>query len=304
MGDLVIAVTGADGFVGRALCDELDRLGLVVRRIVRSYSPSNIEAIAVGDIDADTDWTNALSGASHIIHCAALVHVAGDSLEAYRVVNVAGTIRLAEQAEALGLKRLIFLSSVKANIDHAQVDPYGASKAEAEYALWRLAREMSLEVVVVRSPLVYGPGVKANFFRLMKLIEMGFPLPFGLVNNCRSLVALDNLVSFLTLCLEHSMAKGRTLYVSDGHDLSTPDLIRSLAKAMDLQVRLLPVPLWLLKLGGRLLGRHLEIERLIGSLKVDITVATGILGWTPPISVEEGLRLTVLGVKSKDSVNH
>jgi nucleoside-diphosphate-sugar epimerase len=322
MNNQIIAVTGANGFVGRVLCDQLRSQGFGVRRLMRSTSGSDTNVIQTGDINPKTDWSTALDGISTVIHCAARAHVmndlATDSLAAYRSVNVGGTRRLAEQAVACGVKRLVFLSSVKVNGEKTEVgkpflspglpstrngwtkqspfqtpvpeDDYGISKWEAEQALWQVAQQTGLEVVVVRSPLVYGPGVRANFLRLMRMVQRGWLLPFGLVNNRRSMVALDNLVDLLIRCVESPKASRQTFMVSDGQDLSTPQLVRGLARVMGVPARLVPVPHWMLRLGGKLIGRQEEIERLIGSLQVDISHTCATLDWKPPISVEDGLR--------------
>jgi nucleoside-diphosphate-sugar epimerase len=231
-----------------------------------------------------------------------------DPMAAFRQVNVAGTRRLAEAAATMGVRRLVYLSSIKVNGDStlasamfshddmpAPEDPYGVSKWEAEVALQEVATDFSLEIVIVRPPLVYGPGVKANFLRLVRLVRNGVPLPLGSVKNKRSLVSLDNLVDLLIRCTEHPAAAGQTLLASDGQDLSTPELIRGLAAAMGRSARLLPVPPAMLRLGGRLTGRMDEVERLIGSLQVDIEHTCQTLNWTPPVPVAEGLRRAVAG---------
>ena len=228
-----------------------------------------------------------------------------DALEAYRVVNVEGTRNLAEQAAALGVKRLVYLSSIKVNGERTEVgsrfarvdeplpeDPYGISKWEAEQALWDVSARTGLEVVVVRPPLVYGLGVKGNFRRLLRLVASGVPLPLGAVCNRRSLVGLDNLVDLLIRCVDHPAAAGQTFLISDNHDLSTLTLIRGLARTLGKSPRLLPVPLSILRLAGSITGKAAEVERLIGSLQVDITHTREVLGWTPPMSVDEGLRKT------------
>ncbi len=230
---------------------------------------------------------------------------ASDALQAYRVVNVAGTRNLAEQAAALGVKRLVYLSSIKVNGERTEgesrfarndeplpEDPYGISKWEAEQALWDVSARTGLEVVVVRPPLVYGPGVKGNFWRLLRLVASGVPLPLGAVCNRRSLVGLDNLVDLLTRCVDHPAAAGQTFLVSDNHDLSTPALICRLARALGKSPRLLPVPPSMLRLAGSITGKAAEVERLIGSLQVDITHTREVLNWIPPMSVDEGLRKT------------
>ncbi|MDZ4301867.1 MAG: SDR family oxidoreductase [Pseudomonas sp.] len=305
----MIAVTGANGFVGRALCARLASEGLAYRPLLRRASAPG--DWAVGDIGPDTDWSSAMKGVRCVVHCAARVHLLQDSaaspLEAYRAVNVQGSRRLAEQAAAAGVKRLVFLSSIKVNGEHtvpgqafaasdtpAPQDAYGQSKWEAEMALTEVARDTGLELVVVRPPLVYGPGVRANFLRLMNWVARGVPLPLAQVNNRRSLVALDNLVDLLLLCTHHPKASGQTWMVSDGHDLSTPDLVRAIGHAMGRPARLFGVPPSLLRLGGQLSGRGAEIDRLLGSLQVNAVPTLRALDWRPPLSVEQGLRRAVM----------
>jgi nucleoside-diphosphate-sugar epimerase len=306
-----VLVTGASGFVGQALCSSLLAQGHVVSAAVRSLgsipSADGVNVIAVGDLGAQTDWLAALAGVDCIIHCAARAHVMheteADALAAYRAANVAGTQRLAEQAAALGVRRLVFLSSIKVNGERtalgapflfsdapAPEDPYGVSKWEAEQALWAVSAQTGLEVVVVRPPLVYGPGVKGNLPRLLRWVARGVPLPLGAVHNQRSLVGLSNLVDLLLRCARHPAAAGQTFLASDGHDLSTPQLIRLMAEGMNRSARLLPVPVALLKAGGSLLGKRGEIERLVGSLQVDAGHTQAQLGWTPPVSVEDGVQ--------------
>lgn len=312
---MLIAVTGAAGFVGCALVKALSTRGLPVRGLIRTRnslscpSHSNFENFIVGDIHAGTDWSHSLRDVDCVIHCAARAHilreVASNPLEAYRIVNVAGTRHLAEQAATFGVKRLVYLSSVKAHGEKTEAgsrfarddkpmpeDAYGVSKWEAEQALREVSARTGLEIVIVRPPLVYGPGVKGNFRRLLGLAASGAPLPFGAVCNRRSLAGLANLVDLLIRCVDHPAAAGQTLLVSDDHDLSTPALIRGLRRALGTSPRLLPVPPSILRLAGRITGKAAEVERLIGSLQVDITHTREVLGWTPPVSVDEGLRQT------------
>ena len=312
---MLIAVTGASGFIGRALVKALSARGLPLRGLVRArnslscFSDTNVENFIVGDIHAGTDWSPGLSDVDCVIHCAARAHImretASNALAAYRAVNVAGTRHLAEQAAALGVKRIVYLSSVKVNGENTEAgarfahndkpmpeDAYGVSKWEAEQALREVSARTGLEVVIVRPPLVYGPGVKGNFRRLLRLAASGAPLPLGAVRNQRSLAGLDNLVDLLIRCVDHSAAAGQTFLISDDHDLSTPALIRGLRRALGKSPRLLPVPPSVLRLAGSITGRAAEVERLIGSLQVDITHTREVLGWTPPVSVDEGLRTT------------
>jgi nucleoside-diphosphate-sugar epimerase len=308
----LIAVTGASGFVGRALCQSLADQGVPFRALVRSPDARLPQARVIGDIGADTDWAAALQGVSCIVHCAARVHVMQDTeadpLAAFRRVNVEGTRRLARSAAHAGVRRLVFLSSLKVLGEQtapglrfnnltppAPEDAYGRSKWEAEQALWAVSKPTGLEVVVVRPPLVHGPGVKANFLRLMQAVARGLPLPFGQVNNQRSLLALGNLTDLLQLCTRHPDAPGQTFLASDDQDVSTPDLVRQLAAAMGRPPRLLPVPVSWLRWAGRLTGRAHQIERLIGSLQVDIGHTREVLDWSPRLTLQQGLRLTVQG---------
>jgi nucleoside-diphosphate-sugar epimerase len=276
-----------------------------------------VTQVTTGDISAQTDWKQALVGVDVLVHLAARVHVmrdaAADPLAEFRRVNVQGTLNLAWQAAAAGVKRFVFLSSVKVNgeatsaphpsprpegarerfredDEPAPQDPYGISKMEAEAGLRDLAAQTGMEVVIIRPPLVYGPGVKANFAALMRAVQRGWPLPLGAVHNQRSLVALDNLVDFIVTCLSHPQAANQTFLVSDGHDLSTTELVRGLAHAAGVSARLLPVPVWALQAGAALLGKGDAVQRLCGNLQVDISKARSLLGWLPPVSVDEGLR--------------
>lgn len=305
-----VLVTGANGFVGRALVDRLVREpGFDVRAARRAQTarvPAGTATATVGDLDGGTDWTAAVDEIEAIVHLAARVHVmldrAVDPLREFRRVNVAGTLALAEQARRAGVRRFVYLSTLKVNGEQglctetdtpAPVDPYGLSKLEAEIGLRELGARTGMEIVIVRPPLVYGPGVKANFDTLIAAVARGLPLPFGAVRNRRSLIALDNLVDFITTVLVHPAAAGETFLVSDGEDLSTADLIRGLARALRRPPRLIPVPLWLLTATAFLTGRRAVAQRLLGSLYVDISKARRQLGWTPPISVKEGLRRAV-----------
>jgi nucleoside-diphosphate-sugar epimerase len=235
---------------------------------------------------------------------------ATDPLAAFRLVNVLGTLNLARQAAAAGVKRFVFLSSVKVNGECTlpgqaftesdapnPQDAYGISKHEAEQDLRQLAADTGMEVVIIRPPLVYGPGVKANFASLMRAVQRGWPLPLGAVRNQRSLVALANLVDFIVTCTIHPQAANQTFLVSDGHDLSTADLVRGLARAAGVPARLIPVPVWVLQAGATLVGKGESVQRLVGNLQVDISKARTLLGWRPPITVEEGLQRALAGMK-------
>jgi len=304
-------VTGTSGFVGQALCSTLVARGQRVRAAVRSAdsmpSADGLDVVAVGEVGAQTNWSAALAGVDCVIHCAARAHVIHetevDARAVYRAVNVSGTQRLAEQAAALGVRRLVFLSSIGVLGIHTNgrgpffvsdvpkpVEDYAISKWEAEQALWAVSAQTGLEVVAVRSPLVYGPQVKGNLLRLLGLVARGVPQPFEAVHNQRSLVGLSNLVDLLLRCAEHPAAAGQTFLASDGQDLSTPQLIRLMAEGMNRPARLLPVPMALLQAVGSLLGKRSEIDRLVASLQVDSGHTQAQLGWTPPVSLEEGVR--------------
>ncbi len=317
-----ILVTGANGFVGEALMRRLmgegkyEPLGTV--RGLDSCRDVRCECVAVGDIASDTQWRNALEGVNVVVHTAARAHVMAetevDALDAYRGVNVEGTRRLAEQAAEAGVRRFVFLSSVKVNGEEtapgspfraddapSPEDDYGRSKWEAEQALREVAEKTGLEVVIIRPPLVYGPGVKGNFATMMDWVAKGVPLPLGAINNRRSLVALDNLVDLISVCIDHPAAANQVFLAGDGEDLSTTELLRRVGKAMDLSARLAPVPTRLLKLGAAMLGKGDMARRLLGSLQVDISKARDVLGWKPAISVDEGLRRAVEPhVRSRD----
>ena len=307
-----LLITGANGFVGKAVCNEAMHHGLSVNGALRIHGevPGWIEPFVVGEINAATDWSSALRDVNVIVHLAARAHVMNDTeadpLTAFRAVNVVGTQNLARQAAAAGVKRFVFISSVKVNGESTQLgrafteadapnpqDPYGQSKHEAEQDLRELSAETGMEVVIIRPPLVYGPGVKANFAALMQAVQRGWPLPLGAVHNQRSLVALDNLVDFIITCVAHPQAANQTFLVSDGQDLSTTELVRCMAHAADMPARLLPVPVWALQTGASLLGKGDAIKRLCGNLQVDMSKAHSLLSWLPPLSVEEGLRRAV-----------
>jgi nucleoside-diphosphate-sugar epimerase len=264
----------------------------------------------IGAIDGGTEWSAALRGVDIVMHCAARAHVmqegSADPAAAYREVNVEGTRRLAQQAALAGVRRLVFLSSVKAVGERSSPgrplsvsdeprpeDAYGASKLDAEIVLAGVAASTGLETVIVRPPLVYGPGVKGNFLRLLGLVARRVPLPIGAIRNARSLVSIGNLADLLCMCVESPAAAGRTFFASDGEDLSTAALVRRIGLVMGRPARLLPVPGAVLKTLGQLTGRSGEIERLIGTLQVDMTPNREALGWTPPFTVDDALRETV-----------
>jgi nucleoside-diphosphate-sugar epimerase len=310
---MTVLVTGANGFVGSALVGAFIATSRPCIAVLRKGAIATVSqhhgliCNFVGEIDGLTQWAPAMQNVQVVVHCAARVHVmrdtAADPLEAFRAVNVAGTLNLAQQSVDAGVKRFVFVSSVKVNGEATAVgapfserdvagaqDDYGRSKLEAEQGLRVLAAQTGLEVVIVRPPLVYGPGVKANFAALMRAVQRGLPLPLGAVHNQRSLVALDNLVDFIITCCHHPSAANQTFLVSDGQDVSTSDLVRAMAQAASVPARLWPVPVWALEAAGRLLGRGDAVQRLCGNLQVDIRKARELLGWVPPVSLQEGLR--------------
>jgi nucleoside-diphosphate-sugar epimerase len=306
-----VLLTGGSSFVGQALLGLMaGKRDISIRCSFRHTYPNNAHAgveVVNADLSPHSDWSFALADVSMVVHIAARVHVmhdtATDPLTAFRKVNVDGTLNLARQAAAAGVKRFVFISSVKVNGEStspAQVfnendvpnpqDAYGQSKLEAEEGLRQISAETGIEVVIIRPPLVYGPGVKANFAALMRAVQKGYPLPLGAVYNQRSLIALDNLVDFIISCINHPLAANQTFVVSDGQDLSTTELLKGMAKAAGVPSRLLPIPVWALQAAASVLGKGDVVQRLCGNLQVDISKARNLLGWVPPISVEEGLR--------------
>lgn len=302
-------MTGASGFVGNRLCttlrnSEKDFLP-VSRRNVEEYP----QAFTIEDINKSTDWRVVLKDVDSIVHLAARVHVmhdkSGDPLGAFRAVNVDVTLNLARQAVVCGVKRFVFVSSVKVNGEEttdkpftvfdvpAPIDPYGISKMEAERALLALSDATGLEVVIVRPPLVYGPGVRANFLRLMRLVSMGVPLPLGAIHNRRSMVALDNLVDLLIVCAQHPAAAGQIFMVSDESDMSISELLRMLAGAMGRRSHLLPLPAGIIAGAAALFGKSAVASRLLGSLQVDIAHTKSTLSWKPVVSVQVAVNDTV-----------
>ena len=308
-----VLVSGANGFVGLRLCQKLLAEGWYVRGAVRLSAgaaklPEGTEVIQVDAIGPHTDWSGKLDGIDTVIHLAARVHVmkeiADDPLSEFRYVNTAGTEHLARAAAKAGARRLLYISTIKVNGERtigapfteedelAPEDPYAISKWEAEQALQRISSETGLEIVVVRPPLVYGPGVKGNFLRLMQWVDKGIPLPLSMVRNRRSLIGLDNLVDVLVRCIERPEASGQTFLVADGEDLSTPELLKHVAEALGRRARLFPFSSFLLRLGAKLMGVEGTWERLFGSLVVDSTKVQRLLGWRPPVSVQDGLQQT------------
>ncbi len=304
-----ILVTGANGFIGKGLVNLLKDSGYDVVSAVRH--PTNIAGERlVGEIDSTTDWRAALEGVDVVVHLAARVHVMKEEPETtqaefYRV-NTEGTLKLAKQAAQAGVKRLIFLSTIKVNGEStanqisfspedspAPSDSYARSKWEAEKGLMEISKRHGLDVVIVRPPLVYGPGVKANFQSLVNSIQKRIPLPLGAIHNRRSLVYLGNLISLIKTCIDHPKAANQTFLVSDDEDLSTTQLIKRLAKAMSRTVYLIPIPSKVIVFGFSLLGKRSFSQRLLGNLQVDIKKTKETLGWVPPYCVDEGLSSVV-----------
>ena len=303
---LNVLVTGVNGFVGRTLRDKVAHSSkFEVAGAVRSEAQA--DDFAVGNLDDQTNWQQPLNGRDVVIHTAARAHVMKDEvpdpLAEYRKVNVDGTLNLARQAAEAGVRRFIFISSIKVNGEQtplnkpftaedtpAPEDAYGISKMEAEQGLHALAAETGMEVVIIRPPLVYGPGVKGNFVSMIKLVEKGLPLPLGAIHNKRSLVALDNLVDLIITCIDHPAAANQVFLAGDGEDLSTTELLQGVAKAMGKPSRLVPVPAGLLMFGATVLGKKAMAQRRLGSLQVDISKARNLLGWQPPLSVDEELK--------------
>jgi len=312
-----ICIIGAYGFIGRSICKVLVNSNKTVKGLVRNLDLSKnykrINYISVGDIGFKIKLKNSLIDTDCIIHCAGRAHKMNDdnNFDDYRLTNIDGTKHLAEQAVEAGVKRFVFLSSIKVNgQSNDQIngrekftykdkpnpqDLYAKSKLEAEKTLWEIFSNTDLEVVAVRLPLVYGNGVKGNLARLIKLVSSGIPLPLSLVKNQRSMIGIDNLVDLLIHCIDHPEANGKTFLASDGEDLSTPEFIKLIASSMRKKANLFPFPVSMLKFLGSVFGRSDEINRLIGSLRIDNSYTKEILNWTPPVSVEEGIRRMVEG---------
>lgn len=305
-----VFLTGATGFVGGAVLRRLATDGFPVKAAVRSNGRALEEHVATIQFDSfeTAPWGNELRGADVVIHCAARVHVmndvSADPLEAFRQVNVTGTLNLARQAAEAGVRRFVFISSIKVNGEStapgrcytaddlpAPVDPYGISKMEAEQGLRDLAALTGMEVVIIRPVLVYGPGVKANFLSMMRWLDKGVPLPFGAIHNVRSLVALDNLVDLIVTAITHPAAANQTFLASDGDDLSTTQLLQRMATALRKPAHLLPLPGWVLTTAASILGQKSLSQRLCGSLQVDIEKTCSLLQWTPPVSVDDALKV-------------
>lgn len=319
----VVFLTGGNGFIGSALIERLVKdsqyqIIASTRRETKIVNKS-VKFVTINTIDENSNWLPYLTDVKVIIHTAARVHMMKDTsinpLDEYRKVNVEGTLNLARQAVEKGVKRFIFISSVKVNGESTDsfhkaflpedkanpIDSYGISKFEAEVGLKEISKTTGLEVVIIRPPLVYGPGVKANFHSMMKWIKKGIPLPLGAIKNKRSFVALDNLVDLVVTCIDHPNAKNQTFLVSDGEDLSTTELLRRMAFAMHKKALLIPIPSFCLRMGALLIGKRSLSQRLMGSLQVDIQKTKDLLGWKPIVSVDQALLKTAQAFLDNES---
>ncbi|MGL4765673.1 MAG: UDP-glucose 4-epimerase family protein [Aeromonas sp.] len=317
-----VLLTGSTGFVGAAVLATLKELPeiQVVATIRKAKAEIDRNTVVVGDIDGDTDFSAALTDTDIVIHCAARAHImhddVADPMAEYRRVNVTGTMNLARQAARYGVKRFIFISSIKVNGESttrqpkftafdipAPLDAYGQSKAEAEQALLELSRETNMDVVIIRPTLVYGPAVKANFASLFSIVSRGIPLPFACIcNNKRSLVSVTNLVDLIITCIDHPKAVNQIFLVSDDYDVSTSEMVREMATALGKPTWQIPVPVWLYGFAGRLFSKPGIVNRLTGSLQVDITHTKETLDWVPKETMQEGFKQTAIAfLQSKSS---
>lgn len=306
-----VLITGVTGFVGRNIFEVINQQsGKNITVLSRAPVPFFSKQVLVPNFGGDCDFSQALKGCEVVIHCAARVHIMNDALSdplaAYREVNTVGTINLARQASEAGIKRFIFISSIKVNGEVTELgypfkstearspkDFYGQSKSEAEEQLLQLAGETGLEVVIIRPTLVYGPGVKANFSSLMNLVSKGLPLPFGCITqNKRSLVSVANLIDLIVTCIDHPKAINQVFLVSDDHDVSTSEMVREMAKSLNKYQWQIPIPKWCYQLAGYIFDKQDIVDRLLGSLQVDITHTKETLGWKPPQSLEDGFNET------------
>ncbi len=308
---MTILLTGATGFVGAALCNSLFLQGYSHTAAVRHLSenlPSAVRQVLLGDLFPDTDWRSMLSGKNVVIHLAARAHIMQDSatdpLLAFRQINTAATLNLAQQAADLNVRRFIYISSIKVNGENTSdkafladdycipSGPYGISKYEAEQGLMEISQKTGMEIVIIRPPLIYGEGVKGNFLSLLRWLDLGIPLPLALIQNQRSLVYIDNLVDLIITCIEHPAAANQKFLVSDGEDISTTELLQRMGEALGKPARLVPVSSKLLEFAARLVGKQDVAQRLLSDLQIDISKTKNILSWKPPLGIDEGLEKT------------
>ena len=313
-----VLITGASGFVGRVLCETLLKSGYHVRGVYRDCSrvDARMQPVLVSEINAHTNWAESLLGVDVIVHLAARVHVMNDTavnpLEEFRNINVEGTLNLARQAAKAGVKRFVFVSSVKVNGELTEIDKpfseddvacpqdaYGLSKFEAEQGLLQVAKITHMDVVIIRPPLVYGAGVKANFAKLLLAVKNGVPLPLGSIVNKRSFIYVENLTSFILRCTNHPRATNQIFLVSDGDDISTSELLRMSAQLLDVKSHIFSVPQKTIEFIAKLLGKQDMAQRLLGNLQVDITKSYQLLEWKPPFTIKDGLNKTVTGLNQR-----
>jgi nucleoside-diphosphate-sugar epimerase len=315
-----LPVTGANGFIGRPFCITAIKRGWSVRGTSRHPTdkalvfPEELVTTVVQTLDGKTDWTSTLKDCNIVLHLAARVHVMAetsvDPLYEFRRINVQGTLNLARHAVVAGVKRFIFVSSIGVNGEETYGDPftdksktrphspYATSKYEAELALKILTAETGMELVIIRPPLIYGANAPGNFGSLLRWLSSGVPLPLGAINNMRSFIALDNLIDLIIVCLTHPDAANETFLVSDGEDVSTTELLRRMGSAMGKPARLIPIPVSMLKLAASIIGKSDVAQRLCGSLQVDINKTRQVLGWTPPLTLDQGLKRAVENFQS------
>ena len=314
-----VLITGVNGFIGSALCAKMLFDGWTVRGTVRNAQhsnllPPNLEPIIIESIGSDIDWSKALNGVDSVVHLAALIHLkdnsGADQFRKFRYINTVATEHLARTAATSGCRRFIFLSSVKVNGEEKAkpytekdipkpIDPYGISKWEAEKLLHKISAETGMEVVIIRPPMVYGPNVKANFLLLFKVVERGIPLPMTSINNRRSFIYLGNLIDAVVTCIKHPKASGQTYFVSDGEDVSTPELIQRISYSLGKPTRLFPFPPVMLKIAGIITGKTVTIDRLLHSFSIDCSKISNELNWKAPFTMEQGLRETAQWYKER-----
>lgn len=315
-----VLVTGANGFIGYELCNKLLSDNFRVKGIVRSknYNDRFLTGIDISQLESvgpKTDWSKAIIEIDCVVHLASRVHVmpndTHDPFSSFQEINVAGTEHLAKEAALSNVRRFIYISSVKVNGEGKSrpyneediptpQDDYGVSKWEAEKVLNQISKETGMEIVILRSPLVYGPRVKANFLRLLEIAERGIPLPLACVKNQRSLIYLGNLVDAIVTFMKHPKAAEQTYFVSDGEDVSTPELIRRISSALERPTRLFPFPPILLKMAGIMTGKSVAIDRLLRSLSIDCSKIRRELDWQAPFSMEQGLKETAEWYRKKN----